>query len=318
MKTRIKLLYLSSMMLFSQMVFGQKTIKEYVTKTDSEKIQKSIVMEGLPVTKSAKSFKDGHSKWPLLTSTDQLPDTIALITFHINDLGLTTYTKGYYATFIDNVNVGEEQGNIIANEMYKQTILTLKEEFAKRGVVLLTPSEFLNTPEKKSFYYKEFTPKVSKLGKFLSNVENRSLDIAVAANNYRYFDMGASSDFLRCESLGYELANKLDVDGVLSIGFTIQSNTKEIYFRNVRMSLHAPNPIPKLDKKYVAQKTGNGYNTGQLYAGGYLAFKDPFKIVEKKRGQVSKLEIDGLEIILTNFIEHYYTIMNGAIDKVTN
>jgi hypothetical protein len=299
------------------MVLAQKTIKEYVTKTKSEKIKKSIVMEGQPVTSSPKSFKDGHSKWPLLTSTDQLPDTIALITFHINDLGVTSYTKGYYATFIDNFSVSEEGGNFIANEMYTQTISTLKEEFAKHGVVLLTPTEFLDTPEKRSFYYDEFSPKVSKLGKFLSGVENRSLDISVAADYYRYFDMGASYDYLRCESLGFELANKLDVDGVLSIGFTVQSNSKEIYFRNIRVALHGPNPIPRLDKKYVAQKSGNGYNTGQLYAGGYLNFKDPFKIAVIKRKQMSKIDIDGLEIVLSNFIEHYYNVMNYAIEKAS-
>ena len=317
MNTAMKLLYFLSMFLFSQMVFAQKTIKEYVTKTKSEKIKKSIAMQGQPVKNSPKAFKDGHSKWPLLTSTDQLPDTIALITFHINDLGATSYTKGYYTTFIDNISVSEEGGNFIANEMHKQTISTLKEEFAKRGVVLLTPSEFLDTPEKKSFYYDEFSPKVSKLGKFLSNVENRSLDIAVAADNYRYFDMGASYDYLRCESLGFELVNKLGVDGVLSIGFVIQSNSKEIYFRSVSMSLHGPNPIQRLDKKYIAQKTGNGYNAGQLYTGGYLSFKNPFKIVEIKRKQMSNIDIDGLEIILSNFIEHYYTTMNDAIVKVS-
>jgi len=317
MKITINILCLLSVVLISQLVFAQKTIKEYVTKTNPEKIKKSIVLEGLPVTKSAKSFRDGHSKWPLLTSTDQLPDTVALVTFHVNDLGVTTYTKGSYVTFIDNVNVGEEQGNAIANEMHRHTIASLKEEFAKRGVVLLTPTEFLNTPEKISFYYDEFSPQISKLGNLLSNVENRAMDIAVGADTYRYFDMAATYDHLRSESLGYELANMLGVDAVLSIGFTIQSTAKEIYFRNVRMALHAPNPIEKLDKKYVAQKTGNGYNTGQLFTGGYLAFKDPFKIVEKKDRKVSTLDIDGLEIVLNTMVEHYYDTMNGAIEKVS-
>ena len=69
--------FLSAFLLLAGSIYSQKTIREYVDGTDKEKIKKSILIEQQPVT--AGGFADGHSRWPLLTSPDQLPDTIALI-----------------------------------------------------------------------------------------------------------------------------------------------------------------------------------------------------------------------------------------------
>lgn len=204
MNTIFKSLSILCFLSCNQIVFAQKTIKEYVTKNNSEKIKKNILIDAFSKPSTGNAFKDGRGKNPRLSSVDQLPDTIALITFNINDLGAVHVSSGDYSTLITYSSVSEAGGNKIANEIHKQTIAKVKEEFKKQGVVLLTPSEYLDSPEKKSFYYTEFTPIVSKMGKFLSNIENRATDISVCADYYRYFDMGAAFDYLRSQSLGFE------------------------------------------------------------------------------------------------------------------
>ncbi len=317
METAIKLLGLLGLLLITQTMFPQKTIKEYVTKTDAEKIKKNITIIGQPVMNSPKSFKDGRSKWPFFTSKKQLPDTIALITYNISDLGLATSWSNNYAVYTEYFSLTETGGNIVANEMLKQTIETMKEEFKKQGVVLLTINELVNKPEKRQYYYHDFVPTVSKVGYFLSDIENRATDISVCADYYRYFDMGATYDFLRSESLGYDLANNLGVDGVLSIGFVIQSNKQEVYLRAMKMAIHGPNPTQKEDKKYRGQKLGSGYYNGQMFIGGQLQFKKPFKTAEIKGKDITNMDFDGLEVIMKSFIEKFYEAIYYSIGKVT-
>lgn len=268
-----------------------------------------------PITQ--KSFRDGHGKNPYLTSADQLPDTIALITFNINDLGLTTTFSNDYATYTNYYSLSESGGNLVADDIHSKTIAGLKTEFQKRGVVLLTPEEYLNTPEKQAYYYNEFVPAVSKVGKFLSNIENRATDISVCADGYRYFDMGAAFDYLRSESLGAELAQALGVDGVLSVGIEIQSQKKEGYLRAIKMTLHATNPNPKEDKKYIGQKTGTGYYEGQLFAGGGLRFKKPFEVMELGKNQIISMDFEGIDVIFNCFIEKFYDEIDAAINKAS-
>ncbi|NNF02153.1 MAG: hypothetical protein HKN22_05675 [Bacteroidia bacterium] len=311
MKKVISLTMILSLILGIHVSFAQKTFKEYVEKNDVEKIKKNVLMDVFTTPTSNKSFRDGHGKVPYFTSKDQLPKTVGIVTFNISDLGASYSMKTQTHIYTDFYNVGEEVGNIIANKIHKQTISALKNEFKKYGVTLLMPEEYLDTPEKKKAY-QEYTAAVSKLGKFLSNVENRNTDLSVCANSYRYFDMGAAFDFLRAESLGYDLASILKVDAVLSIGSLIQTNKKEGFYRSIKMALHGPNPNPKEDKKYIAQKSGNGYYNGQLYAGSSFSLKKPINFMNYK---AQTIEVDGLEVIFAAMIEKMYDKIGDAIKQ---
>ncbi len=311
----LKLTLVSFIVFFFQYSFAQKSIKEYVEKNDSKKIDKAFMMDPYCQPTTSKGFKDGHGKGPYLTSKDQLPKKVALVTFNINDLGAASSTSGNGLTITTYTSLTENGGNVVASKMHDLTISNLKKKFEENGAVLLTPSEYLDTPEKKSFYYKTFMPEVSKLGKFLSNIETRGTDISVCADGYRYFDMGASFDFLRSQSMGFDLANELGVDAVLSIGVVIQSNGKEGYVRSMKMALNGPNPVPKMDKKYVAQKLGNGYYNGQIYVGAWLPFKKPIKSLVIRKKQITEMNFDGLEVLFEAFIDKFYSTMNAAIEK---
>jgi hypothetical protein len=290
--TKPAILFLLFLVTLSSVSQAQKSVKDYVERNNSEKIKKDIKIGIVPQT--AGSFDDGHGSTPLLTSVSQLPDTIALASFHIYDIGTSNHIKNVSVTYF---SLSESGGNIMANKLLNSTLSKLRESFKAQGVVLLTPDQYLNTKEKKDFYYKTFEPGISKLGKFLSDIETKRNDISVTADGYRAFDIAASSDFRRAESMGGELAKTLNVDALLSIGIELMSDKKNVAMNGVKMTLHGRNPVTKVDKKYVAQNMGNGYYEGQIYAGGQFYFDKPVDIAAFSKGQVVEEKLEGLDAI---------------------
>lgn len=305
----IKILAISCFLLCGPIGLAQKSIKEYVTKNSSKKIQKMIMLDILSQPTSSKANSDGHGKGPYWTSKDQFPKTIALITYNISDYGYYESNKQWitYGSLTPN------GGNLVATKMLDQTIVKLKETFNAYGAKLLTPDEFLDTPEKKAYYLTDFTPTVSKTGKFLSNIENRTTDIVASADGYRYFDMGAAFDFRRAESLGGDLAKKLGVDAVLSIGITIQTIKNYATIRAVKVAMHGPNPVPRQNKKYVNPKLGTGYYEGQIYTGATLMFKKPIPCMVMSKNEITEMNFDGLEVILEHFLHKFYGSFNWVV-----
>lgn len=313
MKSKATLFYLA-LTLSAGASFAQKTIKEYVEKNDKEKIKKSVVMPAGSFPQRAGGYSDGHGPNPLLTSVKQIPDTVALITLHIYDIGTANHIKNVSITYY---SLSEAGGNKVANLIHSNAIAQLKEAFKKQGTVLLTPDEYLNTKEKKDYYYNTFIPKISKLGKFLSGIETKQNDIAVSADGYRAFDISAASDFLRAESLGGDLAKKLGVDGVLSIAVELMSDKKNIAMNGTKMFIHGPNPIAKEDKKYISQNMGAGYYNGQIYAGGYMYFNDPIVVAgfDKKQNQIINENFEGIGNVFECFIERFHDEMKESVEK---
>jgi hypothetical protein len=315
MNTKAKLLCTFLFFFIVTNVSAQTPMEEYIKKTGVEKIKKMFIADALSKPATHKSYKDGHGKTPYLTSTNQLPDTIALITFHINK----GVNEGFYKIdWLDKTQLEYEKvvkgGNVLANLIEAQTLISLKEVLKKRGATLLTPKEYLDTEEKINFYYNLFTPEISKVGSFLNNIENKDVDISVCATSYRYFDMGAAFDYKRSNSLGNELVKGIGVNGTLSIGVELYLDKKGVYVSRIKMAVHGPNPNPKIDKKYIGQKNGTGYYEGQLYYGATFTFKKPIKIIDISK---KELQFGGLEVILSSFIEKYYDEMEAAINKVS-
>jgi hypothetical protein len=292
---------------------AQKSIREYVDKTDREKIKSSIVISGRPVT--AAGYGDGHGANPLLTSKDQIPKKIALINLYIYDLGTTTVSDAGNWVTTTYMAVSGNGGNMLANEILNKSIADLKGGFSKNGITLLTPQEYLDTEEKRDFYYEQFTPQMSKMGNFIGNLETKHQDIAVAADYYRGFDIAAAHDHLRSESLGGVLAKKLEVDGVMIVAVELQSDNKVVNIHGFKASIHGPNPIPREDKKYIGQGTGTGYYEGNYYAGAYMYFKAPIQVAEVEKKQIVNLNFDGIGTVLGCFPEALYDAMAESIEK---
>lgn len=292
-------------------VHAQKSIQELVNDGGKEKIRKRIVIDHAPV--SGGGFSDGHGRNPLLTSKTQLPDTIALISYYVQDVGSMDEIKHISLTYH---NLSEEGGNYFANETYARAISSLKEEFKRQGAVLLTPDEFLNTSEKRNYYYDGFQPKVTKVGDWLAKRENKQIDMVAAAKGFRIFDVVAAWDALRAESLAADLAKKLGVKGVLSIQIGLQDHSsKKLTLNQIKIALNGPNPVPKEDKRYVAQNLGNGYYYGNIYSLLNYTPKKPIPIATFKKKKIDTVNLEGIEVVLTTMIETMYESMNESIGK---
>lgn len=285
---------------------SQAPIKEYVNDKGSEKIKKSIDKAAGPY----QGFEDGHGMTPYLTSEKQIPDTVALITFYVYDKGTTTYSPAFITTH----SLSEQGGNYFANHFHQQAIAKLKESFKSQGIVLLTPDEFLNTEEKRNYYYKEFKPQISKLGNFLSGMESGSSEMAVCADYYRGFDEAAAFDFKRSTSLGNELAGKLGVKAVLSISLELQDDGKNVNINGVKWTMNGPNPVAKLDRKYVGA-FGAGYQEGLVYFKSYYYFDKGVRFAKRKKKVLEEENYEGIEDVLSLFAEVSVETMKESIQK---
>jgi hypothetical protein len=223
-------------------------------------------------------------------------------------------------------------GNAIADHFEKQTVAVLKEQFQEEGKILLTPNEFLDTKAKQDYYFKTFSPGISKMAKFLSNIENKEAVIAAEADGYRTFDITAAWDAIRAESLVADLGENIGIKGILSVAIILQTDKKEINMASMRMTLNGPNPIPKEDKNYVAQNLGNGYYFGQIYTDCNFVFSKPVLIgTYDNTGKASKertddvliqtsaatinLNINGIEVVSEALTEMTFETLYEGISK---
>src|SRR5690606_25871868 len=297
-------------------------IKEIVEKTGTDKIEKNL-MKQFPGTNC---FKDGHGMNPYLTSENQIPKTIALITFYVYDPGVsfvnssksTNSATGITTTWtsVYDFKLSKEGGNYFANQLHAAGIGDLKATFKSHGITLLTPDEYLNTAEKRDFYYNKFQPQISKLGSFLSGLEQKSSGIAVCADYYRGLDASAATDFKRSISLGDELTRNLGVDAVMSIAFYVGYDGKTVTFSNITSTINGPNPVPRENKKYVGG-AGAGYQEGLVYFSAYYNNFKPVKIanLKKKGAEISNESYDGIGDLMSIFGETAVLTMKKVVAK---
>ncbi len=322
MTTKIKLFLCVGLLAIGGHALAQSSIRELVDKTGKDKIQKNL-MKQFPGTFC---FKDGHGMNPYLTSEEQIPKTIALITFYVYDPGMsyaTTSKSSHGAagittstTSVYNFKLSEAGGNYFANMLHQEGIGKLKATFKSHGITLLTPDEYLNTEEKRDFYYNKFQPQISKLGSFLSGLEQKSSGTAVCADYYRGLDASAAADFKRSISLGDELTRNLGVDAVMSIALYVGYDGKTVTFSNITSTINGPNPVPRENKKYIGA-AGAGYQEGLVYFSAYYNAFKPVKIADlKKKGAViSNENYDGIGDLMSIFAETAALTMKKVVAK---
>lgn len=228
----------------------------------------------------------------------KLPKRIALISFYVDDPGLTKVTKSPSSSSWNTTNTGSDNAKIYANYFYKQSIQVLKSSFATYGMEVLSPDEFLKTKEQ-SDAYQNFVMKhttMNKIGnglkKMMKNLGSASTTIEtdepadnfilVKINNRENSDPKKKSvevqnlsncmDGQMIESIGYDLCKSLNVDAVLVVYNTQLADEAwgktRFWLSAVNMQLFGPNPLPLQEGK----KDGNSYNKGLFYCGVRMSF----------------------------------------------
>ena len=170
----------------------------------------------------------------------------------------------------------------------------------------------------------------------------KNVDTSVGADHYRPFDITVAWDPIRSESLVTDLGKKLGLKGIATLAFDIQTDRKDIFLLSARLALQGPNPIPKEDKKYVAQNMGNGYYYGQVFTdvnfriprpaliGQYYNIKKAAKkdvvrtgglyqqTVTSKQGADIGLDPSGLETIVALLTEKTFDTIQESIEKAAS
>ncbi|HBF87534.1 MAG TPA: hypothetical protein DDX39_02740 [Bacteroidales bacterium] len=216
------------------------------------------------------------------------PKKVALISFYLYDPACGDASKsnnGVTATYSAAIwRTPDALAQTHIDGFYKNSIESLKKGFKEYGIDLLTPSEFLNTDEKKDFYYefnqesgkKEKTERTQIGGYVQATVS--TIKICPTDEGYRPFFVDnepvsecQSSNYINTgigganrkmtSSLGYELAKGLGVDAVVVCYIVTRkpSKKKEDYVVDaVNLFMFGPNPV---------SSNSEDKNRGQFYCG---------------------------------------------------
>ena len=256
----------------------------------------------------------------------KVPERVALVTFYLEDPGTskekqsaTSYSGFMWSTPNDKAN------EHVAG-FYDQSIDALIQAYAKYGMDLLTPDQYLDTQEKKDFYTnfhvqhgklkKEKTKsKVATKAGLLSLTRHKAVPpggykaIPIANEKPNYY--GSIYNFLMdsnesrfFQSMGYDLATGLGVDAVVAITIVTRKEemAKEDYSVNhVSMYMFGPNPIQKSEEEDKGLK-GAFYIRGQFYCGSRVNFTKlaNFQRTGKKKGTPNWAPVyTGMENVMT-------------------
>jgi hypothetical protein len=165
---------------------------------------------------------------------------------------------------------------------------------------LLTPAEFVDTPEKKAAYesVKVDEGGMGRLFGMLQSKDAVEWQWGVPAgfrliklptvgdargNHFRLSTTGIGVGKL-ADTLGYDLAKGIGVDAVLVLYNVVQADSDAIRLRGSYMYMFGPNPVPD---------TGQGsYWKGQQYSGVYLRTDVDFIKTDRSGNLVSPDDAD--------------------------
>lgn len=244
------------------------------------------------------------------------PTRVALISYYLYDAGSGKTQGGSLAGQATTTawRTSDLIGQIQVDGFYGKSIDAMKEAFKANGITLLTPDEFLDTQEKKDFYYgfnqesakREKTDAVM-LGKLGTAADISTLKVTPRGKGYRPFFVANermdksdialfqggvfSANRKLTSSLGYELCTQLGVDAVLVT--YIATRKEKVYgsgygVNAVMTVMLGPNP-GKSDESDPDAK-----NLGQFYCGTRTYFSDPVEF----QGEKTKPQYDGIANIL--------------------
>jgi hypothetical protein len=275
----------------------------------------------------AKIKESGRGFCVDMTVLGKLPKRVALVSFYIDDPGITKIsgTNSTGKTF-NTTNTGASNGVKFATEFYNQSINDLKATFKTYGIDVLTPNEFLTDDDKKQAY-NDFVVKhttANKIGeKFMKGLKNMgsagtAIEMDEAAEGFKLVkinkrdfsddkkksvspaNLDGTSDGQMIESVGYDLCKSLEVDAVLIIFNTQLADTKwartRFWLSAVNMHLLGPNPTPLQEGK----KDNNLYSKGLFYCGVRMAFGKGLAINPKIKDEAKTAENDKMNVTAYN------------------
>lgn len=272
-----------------------------------------------------KNSKKGTGYSANVEFLDPKPQKVALISFYLYDPACGDSKKGGMTSTAYIWRTPQDIAQKHVDGFYSKSIEPLKAGFKKYGIDLLTPSEFLDTEGKKSFYYdfvlesakKEKTTR-TQIGAYVQ-VTGTTIKVCPSQEPYRPFFVANEpinesqlSNFVNMgigganrkmtSSLGYDLAKGLGVDAV-AVCYIItrkpKKNKENYAVDAVNLFMFGPNP------------KGEGpddKNRGQFYCGTrYFA-----KQLEYSNGKKGITSYDHMGNVMTSLS---HRLSNWVINK---
>jgi len=251
---------------------------------------------------------------PYLKKLGKPPSRVALISFYVWDCGNKkessyriyggSYT--YRVTSTRQRAVASGEVAVLANELHDASIGALKESFSAVGMQLLTPAEFLDTPEKQQAYA-DFKLELGGFGSLLKGLQMKASGDTWqwgAADGYRvlqlttvgdvrgnHFQLGMTGVGIGkvAIALGHDLAAALGVDAVAILYNVVQAQKNTINMRGAGLYMFGPNPIGDTGQSL--------YWSGQQYSGVYLRMDDIPFIKTDKEGALVDADYEGYGLV---------------------
>jgi hypothetical protein len=230
--------------------------------------------------------ESGRGPVPYYRALGAPPKRVALLTFFVYDGG----DEGIFV----NTSTTTNGVQLVVNELYAAGFGPIKEAFAAVGMQLLTPDEFLDTPEKRKAY-ESFKLDSGVIGGLFRGAQRRNglennmaaapgyNPIQIAMNgsldtrDFRLAATGAGVGKI-AQQLGYDLAKALGVDATVLVYNVTAPKRNAISLIGTYAYMFGPNP--------VAESGQSLYWQGHQYSGVWLKTDVPFITTDRDSNMV--------------------------------
>jgi hypothetical protein len=297
-------------MIISVLVYGQ-SFNELTELTD-KKFSKNIQKDS-PLGKEMKMLVRQEK----ITRADLKPlRRIGVISFYIYD---DVWSKKQGDYIIWNY-LTDEGANAFAQKFHDLGINSLKSSLKNTGIELLTPSDFLDNPEKKQAYNSfevEYTGLLKAVAGFANSFAKgagKSEGVSATPDGYKLFAVTQAygQDPKVQRSMG-KLAKDLGLDGVLIIQVTTVTGSKSTVVKDIQLSMFGPNPEKyNPDAKYPGIVGAGGYWEGKCY-GWYIYSVGGVPFVEYKKKKLVGENFDGWDEFMVKLGGHFLNYIGGVL-----
>lgn len=270
-------------------VFGQKSFQDLAELKDKKFAKKVNTYNTIGfVTQYEKILQSKDIAY----DADYKPDLkkVGLVCFFLVDQNvIDAGAKGWS---YDNLTLAGSKSFV--QEFYDRSLPVLIDHFQKAGISLLTPDQFLDSPEKKEAYanaeieISKLSKIAGKLTSFFTKTSNTSGATPPGYELYPELLASAGGDMKAVDGAG-ELTEALGLDAILTVQIKVRLEGKKLHFVGTTMAMHTYNPLPEDPNKNWIGK----YYQGYLLSGINMELDKPFEFAQLKKKSLKYAEYAG-------------------------
>lgn len=235
----------------------------------------------------------------------------------------SSYTSGgvryesIYAPYIT-----EEGVSAFTYIIYEAALPAMKESFSEQGIELLTPDEYLDTPEKKALFDDTQIQNSGTWEAVIAFVNRLNARATPAVPDGQKFVLLANADAAIWRSVG-KLAGELGLDALLVVESTYSFDyAAQIALRKIDMSLIGPNTVPYAEasvKKYAPFGPLEGYLEGIVYGNlAGLYSKGALLIARVEEDRYTETHFENIDVLYGRISRQLIVDTNVEVEKFRN